>query len=267
MSTSRRTEPELLRVLAWPATRVRPNGEENDPYPRLLYTGLARRGIEVANFGVARLLAQRWHIWHMHWPDGIVAGDRPPLVLLTRIVVFWLLLKFTRIKGTRIIWTAHNAKPHESSHPGLVRWFFHILTGNLSAVICLSPSGKAVVREQYPKARGLPIYVVPHGHYWGCYPDDISRQEARQRLQLGANELVLLFIGQLRRYKNVIRLIECFRAAAEPDWRLVIAGDPRDEALTKEIVELASACNQITPVLAFVRTRPVRAALRERWGW
>ena len=131
-----------------------------------------------------------------------------------------------------------------------MRWFFHILTGDLAAVICLSRSGKAVVREQYPKARRLPIYVVPHGHYWGCYPDDIARQEAEaETAARRGQELVLLFIGQLRRYKNVIRLIECFRAAAEPDWRLVIAGDPRDEALTKEIVELASACNQITPVL------------------
>ena len=42
LSTSRRPEPDPLRVLAWPSTRVLPNGQENDPYPRLLYTGLAR---------------------------------------------------------------------------------------------------------------------------------------------------------------------------------------------------------------------------------
>jgi beta-1,4-mannosyltransferase len=213
-----------LRVLAWPATRVQRDGRESDPYPRLLYTGLARKGIDIANFHWTKLLFGRWHIWHMHWPDWIVAGSRPSWILLLRIALFGLLIGLSRLKGTRLIWTAHNLAPHESDHPSLERWFFGLLTGNLAAVICLSRSAKALFRQRYPQTRHFPVYIVPHGHYRGCYPDAISRQEARQKLGLGGAELVFLFIGQLRRYKNVIRLIECFRDGARPHWRLIIAG-------------------------------------------
>ena len=251
-----------LRVLAWPSALIKPSGREGNPYPSLLYTGLSGRGIQIANFHWARLLLERWHIWHIHWPDGVIAGNRPSWVLLLRIALFWLLIRLSRLKRTRIVWTAHNLMPHESGHPGMERWFFGILTANLAAVICLSRSAKALLRQQYPAIRDIPVYVVPHGHYRGCYPDVISRQEARRKLGLGAEELVFLFIGQLRRYKNVIQLIECFRDGARQDWRLVIAGEPRDAALGGEVAALASACNQIVPILEFIPNDELQVYLR-----
>ena len=251
-----------LHVLAWPAASMRPNGREGNPYPRLLYDGLANSGIQVANFHWARLLLRHWHIWHMHWPDGIIAGNRPSWVRLLKIAVFWFLIRLGRLRGTRIIWTAHNVKPHDSAHPRLEGWFFAMLTANLAAVICLSRSAQGLLRQQYPRTREIPVYVVPHGHFGGCYPDAISRPEARQKLELGSEELVFLFIGQLRRYKNVIRLIECFRDAAHQDWRLVVAGEPRDTKLEAEVAALASTCSQVTLLLEFIPNDQLQVYLR-----
>lgn len=251
-----------LRVMAWPATRVERSGRESDPYPRLLYTGFSNRGIQVVNFHWTRLLSQRWHVWHMHWPDWIVAGSRPSWMVLPRLLWFWLLIKLARLKGTRVIWTAHNLKPHESRHPRLERWFFHMLTANLAAVICLSRSAKALVREKYRALRLVPAYVIRHGHYRGCYPDVISRRGARQELSLGEEDFVLLFIGQLRRYKNLIRLVECFRDGALEDWRLVIAGEPRDATLGTAIATQAASCRQIIPVLRFIPNEQLQIFLR-----
>ena len=111
--------------------------------------------------------------------------------------------------------------------------FFGPLTANLAAVICFSRSAKALLRRRYTRVRDIPVYIVPNGHYRGCYQDVISR-EARQKLGLGGEELVFLFIGQLRRHhKNEIRLIECLRDGARQDWRLAIAGEPRDAATSR----------------------------------
>jgi beta-1,4-mannosyltransferase len=233
--------------MAWPATRVRPDGQENDPYPRLLYTGFASRGILIANFHWARLLFGRWDIWHLHWPEAIVTGNRPSWVQLPRLVLFWLLARLSRLKGTCIIWTAHNLRPHDSGHPRLEQWLFGILATNLAAVVCFSRSARALLLQEHRGMRHLPVYVVPHGNHCGCYPDVISRQEARHRLGIRSEDFVVLFIGQLRRYNNVVRLMESFRAAARPDWRLVVAGDPRDAGLEAEVAALASTCSQIIP--------------------
>jgi glycosyltransferase involved in cell wall biosynthesis len=130
-----------------------------------------------------------------------------------------------RLRGTRIVWTVHNLKPHERHHslPELLfpLWFPRLCTH----VIAMTASGLAAAQVDYPPLRRKAAAVIPHGHYRDAYPRAPSR--AASRLKLGLPErFTFLFFGNIRRYKNVPALIAAFGALPQPDVQLLIVGQP-----------------------------------------
>jgi glycosyltransferase involved in cell wall biosynthesis len=72
------------------------------------------------------------------------------------------------------------------------------------------------------------VHVIPHGSYVGAYPNTCTRAEARERLGLGKDRFVYLFLGLLRRYKGVDDLIVAFEQLDETSSELMIAGRIHD---------------------------------------
>jgi beta-1,4-mannosyltransferase len=104
----------------------------------------------------------------------------------------------------------------------------------------LTPAGLDQAREQFPHLRGLPGVVVPLGNYVNAYPNDISRRDARARLQVEPHQSMLLFIGVIAKYKNVPALATAFRGLPDAEARLVIAGrfnSEEDEVATREAAD------------------------------
>jgi glycosyltransferase involved in cell wall biosynthesis len=76
-----------------------------------------------------------------------------------------------------------------------------------------------------------PAVVVPHGHYIGSYPNEVSRAEARASLGLTDSDRVVAFVGRIRADKGVERLIGEFRRVDDRSARLVVAGRPESAEL------------------------------------
>jgi glycosyltransferase involved in cell wall biosynthesis len=240
--------------------RLEQQGREKNPYLRLLYTGLAGHGIDVATFGIVRLLRGGWHVWHMHFPE-LALAERRRSRALRNLALLWLAMKLAGMRGTRLIWTIHNLKPHEARYPKLEGWLYRMLIAHLDAAICLSSSGVTSLREHHRASSRFPAYVIPHGHFRHVYPDEVSRAQVRRHFGVEDGPL-LLFLGQLRRYKNLLALVECFRDAAAPDWQLVIAGEPRDPELADELTRAISGCRQIRVVADFIQDGELQRFLR-----
>ena len=109
-----------------------------NPYTWLLYTHLAELGVQVHDFSPTRALRGRYDVLHVHWPDkalnarwlaGRAVGAAAALALID----------IARARGARIVWTAHNAHPHESRHRRLECW--HGLLGRVGAVVHPSIAG------------------------------------------------------------------------------------------------------------------------------
>ena len=62
----------------------------------------------------------------------------------------------------------------------------------------------------------------PHGNYLGVFPNQVSRDAARDRLQLAADRFVYLFFGNARGYKGLADLVDTFRRAATRDSALLL---------------------------------------------
>lgn len=209
------------RVLGWPAF----DPKTGNPYSELLYGALLRRDPElrVDEFTPRRLLRGRYDVWHVHWPELMAQRG------IVRTALFALLVVWARVRGTRLVWTAHNVEGHGRAHPRLERRLMTWLSRRVDGLVALSEGGRKAALERYPHLRRAHGVVVPHGHYVDRYACTMGREQARTLLGLDGSDNVFAFVGRIRPYKNVEGLIGAFRALDDPRARLVVAGEPDGE--------------------------------------
>jgi glycosyltransferase involved in cell wall biosynthesis len=94
--------------------------------------------------------------------------------------------------------------------------------------------------------------VIPIGHFRDSYPNTVRRDEARRALGLAHDARVILFLGFIRPYKNVVRLVEAFRGLPGDDLVLLVAGKPYAPELGEEIERAAAPDPRVRTTLEFV---------------
>ena len=205
-----------------------------NPYQHLLKDALELEGVEVKL--LTGLPSSKWlqenreiiDLLHYHWLSGLyLQRAATPFVFLIFLHRFWL----ARSLGYKIVWTAHNLLPHK--YPYLP---IHTLTRRLfmhqaDAVIVHCKFGRDELLRLYHREK--PIYIVPIGSYQGVYPAEISRIDARVKLNLPTSAFVYLFLGNISIYKGLENLVSIFKNVATADDFLVIAGRDRDARLVR----------------------------------
>jgi beta-1,4-mannosyltransferase len=246
-------------VLAWPGLGAR----TKNPYTWLLCSHLAALGVRIRDFTPARALRGGYDVLHVHWPEkalnaesllGRVAGAAAALAMLDA----------AHLHGARVVWTAHNARPHESRHPKLEDWFWSGVVRRVDTVIHPSQAGRQAVEARYQELARRPHAVVPMGHYRGAYPDTVSREDARAGLGIPAGARVVAFLGLVRPYKNVPHLVRTVRALPRPAGEviLLVGGVPSTSALADEVREAAGGDPRVRLALEHVPHDDVQRYLR-----
>ena len=226
-----------LSVLASPGLAVR----EHNPYTWLLYSQMQ---CTVDDFSLSRAFMGRYEVLHLHWPEiGFNASPDAARAYL-QLKSWFLAVDIMKSRGTRVVWTVHNLESHDRRYPRLERWFWRELIDRLDGYIALSADGKTQAMNRFPRLRKIPGFVVPHGHYREEYPDT-ECVSPRRSLSLPERAKIFLFFGQIRPYKNLPLLINTFRACAEPDLLLYIAGQSKDEITTRELLKLIDGDTRI----------------------
>jgi beta-1,4-mannosyltransferase len=223
------------RLEAPGVTVIQPSGPAGNPYVRLLVEHLAREaGVTVVHYtGPDTFRGGR--VWHLHWPEHVLrAGNF--VTALVGCVAYLLRVRYARLRGTRIVWTLHNIHSHDIPWPRLDTWFRARLCRLLHGWITMSRTVQAAAEEAYPVLKTKPAFHIPHGHYRGSYPDEVTRAEARRKLEITPDARVVLFFGSVRPYKNVVHLQRVFRALHDPLARLLIAGPCYPNALEAEVL-------------------------------
>ena len=250
-----------MRVLAWPGLSY-----AQQPYITQLYTHLERLGAEVTSFRAFLPVRKPFDVWHMHWPENRLI-DPSPVWAAAQSARLLAEMQAARLRGTKIVWTAHNLKQHEGRHPHLEPLFWNRFVRLLDGWTALSPAGKRLAEAKFPHLKRVPSFVIPHGHYLGSYPDDLSRAEARAVLGLAETTRVAAFVGQIRAYKNVPHLIRTFRAMSADtakgaaDTALVVAGRVKDEWLRRDLYGAAAGDPRVKLALSFVADHDMQTYL------
>ena len=132
-------------------------------------------------------------IIHFQWPEGIFGlfghqvTDEELKRMNQRLV--WL-----KEHGKKLFYTCHNLKPHTNKNENLLR-LYELIYSNADYVHHLGNYSCELLQQKYPKARHI---VIPHHIYDDVYSFSITREEARNHLNLPENERIVLSFGKFR---------------------------------------------------------------------
>lgn len=189
------------------------------------------------------------NVIHLHWTHPYTRGSC--WRYWAKLVVLAMHLGVARLRGAAIVWTVHNLHNHEGHNLGrerCVAWLFSRLAQRV-IVHCDGAAAEVASRFRIPGRR---IAVIPHGSYVDAYHDRLPRSEARRRLGLEANSVVVLLFGAVRGYKGADRLIEALAAVPDSNLRVVIAGRVHEPALAQELAQVAERDRRLFLRLEFV---------------
>jgi glycosyltransferase involved in cell wall biosynthesis len=212
-----------MKILAWPAYSYEPF----NPYNWLLNKSLEKLDIKIIPYSLKSVLMSSYDIWHMHWPAENVI-KKSCFKTIYRFIGFIFLIVISKLKGAKIVWTAHNYKLHDELHPFIEKLFWYIFIRFVDCYICHSKYAMAKVKDAHPHLALKQGYVIYHGHYRDWYKNDISRSKARSGFEIDPEDFVYLFIGSIRPYKNIETLIKVFNQREGPNEKLIIAGNVND---------------------------------------
>lgn len=190
---------------------------------------------------------QGYKVFHLHW-HAFFAPQELKLPTRGRISLWNTLWSLHLIKwlGYKLIWTAHNALPHEQQTADDKR-VLRATTKLANAVIVHSSQTLNDLREL--GANTDRAVIIPHGNYDGVYPISLTRGQAREVLGINDRETAILFFGNIRPYKGVEdNLLPAFSKLSKntKHLKLIIAGKCLNQKLSKTINDFAAKHDNVT---------------------
>lgn len=191
----------------------------------------AAAGVDVVDLSTAAVLARGADApsgAHLQWPERML--NPASSVVAARLVLRLILLcALLRLRGRRVLLTAHNVRAHERRHPLLSALLWWALDRLVTDVHVLSAAGRDEVEQAHPPLARRAWHVIPHGDYLAQTAAAPSRGDARAGLGLPADATVLTTVGGLRAYKGAADLVSTFRRW-DRDAVLLVAGRPAGPA-------------------------------------
>ena len=189
-------------------------------FPYLMNNQLTRKTIRSLGYLTSWVqiildgLRENTRLVHMQWC----------MLPLFDIFMFRLL----RVLGIQIVYTVHNALPHNSNRKFIV-WMYRQLYLNADALVVLSEQIALEIEEKVISGIGHKVHVIHHGILPPKTPIP-SRSIARQSLSLDEEDEMVLFMGRIDKYKGISDLIDAFSIAlkSRPQLKLFIAGSPAE---------------------------------------
>lgn len=250
-----------MLVVAFPAFS---DGGLN-PYNSLLYAQLQAQGQPVQEFRWRRVLRFKpADILHVHWPERQILAPGWRLRKLIEFVLFRVYLWTIQLRGGKVVWTAHNAFPHDKPRSPLNVYLWTRFLSKLDGVIYLSEKSRQQMQTDYPLLLHKKSAVIQHGDYleWLSSVTDRTRGDrlTRQSLGIPADAKVILSFGLIRPYKGVDLLVEKFKTL-DNTTHLIIAGYTARESLRREIEERAQGRSNIHLLLRWMEGQELAALL------
>ena len=157
------------------------------------------------------------------------------------------------------MWTVHNLVPHDAvdARP-------HVDANRRLAKLCdyifvHGETQKPVIARQLSISESR-LWTLPHGSYSNYYPNFATPAGSRSRLGLPTSSFVVLFFGNIKRYKGIKELLRAFRRLKrrQPDAILVIAGGVLDEGAASMLAAAADSDRSIRVFADFVQDHEVQ---------
>jgi beta-1,4-mannosyltransferase len=236
-----------LRVGSWPG----PNYSYNSVIS-ILCAALQRRGATIVDvLHPWRISPKKIDILQIHWPEQVFWSGGNRLQKLARVGLTLAALARLRCFGVRLVWMVHNTQPHDPSRLVLATWRFYVLGLKTftNQYIVLSPTTEVVVRQRLQLSDKAVVASVRHPSYPGGFSKDVAR------LHLGISPELHVYVsfGAIRPYKGIDSLLDAFGKLADPNARLIVAGQPHPPSVANDLSARAKLDPRIDLRLGYIQ--------------
>lgn len=217
-----------------------------NPYSNMLYLHPRAAGWKVIETSqLQRLLGHlrrltAGDVFHVQWSWPLFKSTGTSADAAAAVDAFCEAVKRCRERGVRLLWTVHNLASHDSQFMELESRFNNFMGRSADVILQLNDYTEHVCREDF-SIGDAQFVTIRHSSYQGVYSDEVSAAAARRALGVDQSDAVIGFLGQVRPYKGVERLIEVaadLRRAGR-SITVLIAGRPQG-GVDKRIIELVS---------------------------
>lgn len=196
----------------------------------------------------------------LNWYESL-PGSRYPFLTEMRVVKRIVTLLRLRGKHVKIITTFHNRMPHDAK--GLIgreaRYLLKKVLYLSDSIIILS-SGSVNYLKEYISDTDVKekAFLIPHPNYIGVYGNVLQN-----KMLIESPKMKILFMGQVRRYKNVELIIEIARKLAQENIEFTIAGKTENETYKQELTKKTENLNNVKLDLRFIEDNEIPKLLSE----
>lgn len=178
-----------------------PAHSSNNKYVELVRKSITQAGFELS---LKNSFSEVLHcdIVHFNWYEGIPAGSM--LLKWRYYTQKMLVLRILKLLGKKIIFTMHNKMPHEQENTYYSNRILTWLLNNSDIIVIHCKESYKIIADIVPDVDKASIMFIPHPNYISIYPDNIPYNNYIK----SSDEVVLLFLGQVRPYKNVEIIIQ-----------------------------------------------------------
>ncbi len=188
-------------------------------------------------------------IIHFHWLHTQYQREtRKDTILNLLRLIFRLLI--AKIIGYRIIWTVHNLYPHEMFFPIFDKTARIFMAKIAHSVIVHCEKAKEELSHNFFRRKN--VFVIPLGIYPKLSEEIVNTAFVKECLGIPKENLVFLFFGNIRPYKNVDYLISQFNKINDSSITLLIAGHSQSSDLQKELYNLVGDNKRIRFIIKWL---------------
>ena len=233
-----------------------PDWSKTNPYQKLLYGTLAQAfGIRVKGYApqffCTDILDQNkkeFTYIHLHWLHSFFDVSKEDTVNS-----FIKTLFYAKKLGYKIIYTAHNIISHDSTYFEREKQIRRELTTFFDYIFVHGEFAKQRIINEIGVNKDK-VHIIPHGTYEGYYPNNVTREVAREKLGIEKNKFVFLFLGNIKNYKGIDSLLDAYTniRKTQDDVVLIIAGRVFDEESKIKIEEHANNDKSILHYFGFI---------------
>lgn len=158
-------------------------------------------------------------IVNIHWPEALFDWKEPSesqLDALENQIAIWK-------KSAKIVYTKHDYERVKGMTPNFKK-LFRLIESNTNLFIHLGDYSKKLYKYKYPDAQHV---VIPHPAFQNSFKK-FSKGEARKRLGIDDNALVIVAPGQIRSLKERKLVIKSFQKL-KIDNKVLVATNMRNE--------------------------------------
>lgn len=238
-----------------------PNWYSN-PYTTMLHTEPAANGCELPGTADPRRLMQELRDSsvsgpiHIHWTSPLIEKRESKEEAEVFVTKFIRALEKARSRGRAVLWTVHNALPHDSKYPETAIRLHAEIARVADIIHVLSASTMEAIADVY-ELPAQKVRVLEHSSYAGVYGDREPQARARGVIGASADARTVLFFGQLRPYKGLDQLFDAaILLQKERPIELLLAGKPAPE-LDDELDRIQSSGVAVTGALRFIEDEEV----------